>query len=439
MISEKTTNGETIRKSALGVLLLAVFIDLLEFGIIIPLLPFWATESGATPFIYGILASSYSLMSFVFAPVWGKLSDQYGRRPIILAGLVGTVIGLGILLITAVVFVNSLLLLFLSRLVGGAFTAATLPTSQAYISDTTEGKDRAKAFGLIGAAFGIGFAIGPGLGGILSAIGGYGLPALLATSLAVVNLLAALKYLPESLPKSVRKKRKIKNSIGIQPKLIKTITRNPTIYLSIILFGGVSLAFSKMQSTLALLGQIRFGLNESLTGIIFFIVGLVVVVTQGGLLRPLTNRFSDTFLITSGIFFLIVGFLGLSTVNSLFEMLIWIIPLSFGSSIANPTLGAFLSKEAPVENSGAILGLNQSVGSFLRIIGPLIGTILFEYNEAYPYYLGALVLGVCIIFAVSLYFKEKGRVFGSPCLNCGNQLQHGVAACNVCGINIDIN
>ena len=194
-----------------------------------------------------------------------------------------------------------------------------------------------------------------------------------------------------------------------------------------------------MQSTLALLGQVRFGLNESLAGIIFFIVGIVVVITQGGLLRPLTDRFSDTFLITLGLIFLTLGFLCLSTVTSLFEMIIWIIPLSFGSSIANPTLGAFLSKETPSENSGAVLGLNQSVGSLLRIFGPLIGTFLFEYNEAFPYYLGAVILIICILFAFSLIKEERGRIFGSPCLQCGNQLQLGVAICNNCGLKIEVN
>ena len=239
MSDKPEVEGELLRKGALGTLFLAVFIDLLEFGIIVPLLPFWAIDSGATPFMYGILASTYSLTSFIFAPVWGKLSDQYGRRPIIIIGLIGTVIGLGLLWVTAVVFVNSLVMLFLSRLIGGTFTAATLPTSQAYISDTTSGKDRAKAFGLIGAAFGIGFAIGPGVGGILSAIGGYGLPAFIATSLAVVNLLAALKFLPESLPKSLREKRKQKETIKDRQNLRVIVTSKPTIYLSIILFGGI--------------------------------------------------------------------------------------------------------------------------------------------------------------------------------------------------------
>ncbi|MFX0061198.1 MAG: MFS transporter [Candidatus Hermodarchaeota archaeon] len=428
-----------IQSGALGVLFLAVFIDLLEFGIVVPLLPFWTTNLGATPFIYGVLASAYSFMSFAFAPIWGKLSDRRGRRPVILSGLVGTVIGLSLLVLSAVIFTESLMLLFLSRIVGGMFTAATLPTSQAYIADTTTGKDRAKGFGLIGAAFGLGFALGPGIGGILSLFGGYAAPVLFATILAIINLAAAIKFLPESLTKEVRDQRtafrdSIKETAEIG--LVKTIGSNPLILLLILVFAGISLAFSGMQATLALLGAARFGLNESLTGVIFFVVGIISVITQGGVIRPLSNRLPDSILIAVGLFFMTIAFIGLSTVTSLLEMTIWIAPLAFGSSIANPTLGALLSKKAPKEKSGALLGLNQGVGSFMRIGGPLAATALFEIDVAFPYYLGAIILAIGFIFGLALITLARERIpeiEGLPCLNCGNKLQEGIAICGRCG------
>ncbi|UCG00322.1 MAG: MFS transporter [Candidatus Heimdallarchaeota archaeon] len=421
----------------IGVLFLAVFIDLLEFGIIIPLLPFWTLELGATPFIYGILASVYSLMSFTFAPVWGWISDRWGRRPVILAGLFGTVLGLGMLSLAALIFIDSLTIILMSRLVGGAFTAATLPTSQAYIADTTSGQDRAKGFGLLGAAFGLGFALGPGIGGVLSFIGGYALPAVFATVIAIVNFLAAIKYLPESLTEEMRGRRKeiISQGASVKVSLRETLLQNPNVLLTIILFAGVSLAFSKMQATLALLGKVRFGLNESLAGLVFFVVGLVVIITQAGLIIPLSNRFSDTTLITAGIFFLIIGFIGLSTVTSLFEMSLWVIPLAFGSSISNPTIGAFLSKETPKENSGVILGLNQGIGSFMRIGGPLVGTALFELDAAYPYYLGAFILIIGFLIAGILFLKTRSLLKENPCIQCGFQIREGLTVCTRCGFN----
>lgn len=419
---------------AIAVLFLTTFIDLLEFGVIIPLLPFWALNLGASPFLYGVLASAYSLMSFVFAPFWGKVSDSKGRRPVILIGLIGTVISLSLLTLTALIFTDSLLMLFIARIVGGLFTAATLPTSQAYIVDTTTGKDRAKGFGLLGAAFGLGFALGPGIGGILSAFGGYLLPAAFSTGLAIINLIAAIKYLPESLTEEVKQqKRLVKAEKSSETSIINLIVSKPQIYLTVLLFAGISLAFSNMQSTLALLGKVRFGLDETTSGVLFFIVGLVVVFTQAGLIRPLTNKFSDTTLIISGLFFLALGFYGLSTVNSFFEMALWIIPLAFGSSIANPNLSAFLSKNTPQRDSGVVLGFNQGIGSFMRIIGPLIGTALFEFNEAIPYYIGTVILIVGLFIAVRIAVISKKTIVLSPCLNCGIQLQEGIALCSNCG------
>ncbi len=419
---------------AIAVLFLTTFIDLLEFGVIIPLLPFWALNLGASPFMYGVLASAYSLMSFVFAPFWGKISDSKGRRPVILIGLIGTIIGLSLLSLTALIFTDSLLMLFIARIVGGLFTAATLPTSQAYIADTTTGKDRAKGFGLLGAAFGLGFALGPGIGGILSAFGGYLLPVAFSTGLAIINLIAAIKYLPESLTEEVKEqKRLFKTEKSSETSIINLIVSNPQIYLTVLLFAGISLAFSKMQATLALLGKVRFGLDETTSGVLFFIVGVVVVFTQAGLIRPLTNKFSDTTLIVSGLFFLALGFLGLSTVTSFFEMAFWIIPLAFGSSIANPNLSAYLSKNIPQRESGVVLGFNQSLGSFMRIIGPLIGTALFEVNEAIPYYIGTVILIVGLFIAIRIAFISKKAIILSPCLNCGIQLQEGTAICSKCG------
>lgn len=394
----------------ISVLFLAVFIDLVGFGIVIPLLPFWAESLGASPFIYGILLSSYSAMQFIFSPIWGRISDSKGRRPVILVGLMGTIVGFALLTLSALIFSASLLMLFVSRITAGIFTAATLPTSQAYIADTTSGKDRAKGFGLLGAAFGLGFAIGPGIGGVLS-IWGYAFPALFATGLATINLLAAIKNLPESLPKEARDAKIQVNVSRVEAltKIFHIIMSNHVILLIIIIFGSMTLAFSGLESTLALFGEVRFGLNESLTGVVFLVIGLVTIATQGGFIRPLSNRFTDTQLIAAGLLFTAIGFLGLSTVTSLIDMILWNIPIAFGISIANPTLGALLSKTAPPDDSGTILGLNQGIGSLMRILGPLNATLLYQMNIVFPYYLGAVLLSGSFLLTLNLIIAMRRR------------------------------
>ena len=349
-------------------------------------------------------------MQFVFAPIWGRISDSTGRRPVILLGLVGTIIGFSLLAITALLFSTSIFMLFLSRIVAGTFTAATLPTSQAYIADTTTGKDRVKGFGLIGAAFGLGFAIGPAIGGILS-IWGYAAPALFATGLAVINLIAEIRNLPESLPKTVRDELKSNKAANKSTtRLYHIVISNPTISLILIIFAILSLAFSGMESTLALYGENRFGLNESLTGVVFLVMGLVAIITQGGLIRPFSHKFTDSHLAATGLLLVTIGFIGISTINTLGALIIWVIPLVFGFSMTNPTLGALLSKKTPPDNSGAILGLNQGLGSLMRILGPLEATFLFEKNVVYPYYIGAILVVICLVFAIVLISVSKDHI-----------------------------
>lgn len=395
------------------VLLLAVVVDLLGFGLVIPILPFWTTKViGASELMYGLLLSSFSLFQFIFAPVWGRISDRRGRRPVILIGLLGSVLGYGLLTITALFFQTSLLLLFVSRFVQGTFTAATLPTSQAYISDTTPpGPERTRGYGLLGAAFGFGFAIGPALGGILTglaelvlpSIRGYWAPALFATLLAVINLLAAIRNLPEP----VRHSSPAPNTHSILPQsslsaLVETFVKNPVLVVVILLFAVVSLSFSSMQSTLVLLGEVRFGLDETGAGIMFLIIGVVTIVVQGRMIGPLSKKYDDTLLIVTSLIFLIIAFTGISTVQSFLVTVLWVIPLGIGVSVSNPTMNALLSKETPQTQQGSILGINQGLASLMRIIGPIFGTLLFEMDVVFPYVSGVVLLGLSFIMSLGL-------------------------------------
>jgi len=421
---------------AIGILFLAVFVDLLGFGIIIPILPIWTTvDLGFNSIVYGILVASYSFMQFIFAPIWGKLSDRKGRKPIILIGLFGSVIGFSLLTL-AFTFFQNIEMLFIARIVSGIFTAATLPTSQAFITDSTTEKDRAKGFGLIGAAFGLGFTLGPGLGAVLLYVN-VGAPALAATILALINLAWAIKELPESLTEDVRAKRlKAKEAELSKSDVLNLFRKKPTLPIIMIMFSTLTFAFVGMETTIILLGSSRFNMTDSQGGFVLLVAGIVAIITQGGIIRPLSKKYPDQYLALVGLVFLIIGFLGLSTIQTLPEIMFWVIPISFGSSIGTPTLVSLLSKQAPGTQSGEILGINSGSASFMRVIGPLAATVLFYVDTAYTYYFSALILTVCFFIGLFLlnFLKKYQNV--NPlfdCKNCGHQLVHGDAFCQYCG------
>ncbi|MHA2101524.1 MAG: MFS transporter [Candidatus Kariarchaeaceae archaeon] len=443
---EDTTTGSN--NKALGVLFLAVFVDLLGFGLILPIMPFWVNvQLGQSELMYGFLVATFSIFQFIFAPIWGRISDSYGRRPVILIGLTGTIIGFSTLTLAAIV-VDSLFLIFLARAISGVFTAATLPTSQAFISDSTTGKDRAKGFGLIGAAFGLGFAFGPAIGGISFVIGqafggsGYVLPTLVAVGFAIVNLLVAIRNIPETLTKQKieeRKRAKLHAGKSSRFEVFGIVLRTQAILLIILIFTILNLSFSAMEATFALFGEVRFGLDEAGASIILLIVGIAAIFTQGGLVRPLSNKYPDAILTVSGYIIITIAFLGLITTFSFVEMAIWAVPLAVGSGLAQPTLASLLSKNSPVEYQGTILGLNQSMASLMRIFGPLIGTFLLTIESAYPYIFSVILLAVCIILAIYLVFltQEIAPKY-IACHNCGVQSALGVANCSNCGIDISM-
>lgn len=422
------------------ILFLAVFIDLLGFGIIIPILPIWTTENlGYNAIVYGILVASYSFAQFIFAPFWGWLSDRKGRKPVIMVGLTGSVIGFSLLTLAFSVFPD-IQMLFIARIVSGMFTAATLPTGQAFITDSTAEKDRAKGFGLFGAAFGLGFTLGPGLGAVLVLFKVWA-PALAATLLALFNLAWAIKELPESLTDEVRAKRaKVKEGELSRNDVLNLFRKKPTIPIIMIMFSALTFAFVGMETTIILLGAERFNMNDSTGGLVLLVAGVVAIITQGGLIRPLTKKYKDEHLALVGLIFLIIGFLGLSTIETLPAIMFWVVPISFGSSIGTPTLVSLLSKHIPASQSGEILGINSGSGSFMRVIGPIAATVLFYINSAYTYYFSALVLA--LVFIIGLFLLKLLKVYEKvnpivDCINCGHQLVYGDAYCQYCGTATD--
>lgn len=387
----------SFKRASLTVIFTTVFIDLVGFGMIIPLVGIYGRHFGATGLELAVLGSIYSLMQFLFAGFWGKLSDRYGRRPILLMSLAGSVV-------TYLWFAQagSVLSLIVSRALGGIF-AANISTAQAYIADITTEKDRAKGMGLLGAAFGIGFTIGPPLGGIAGAKIGLWAPGLIAATLCFLNLILAFFRLKESLPEELRMKaqvNRIKKSLS--PRLIQEFSKTAS-FLPILIFFVATYAFSNLEQVFSLFLQNKFELPTEdaayKTGMLLMFSGLVSVVIQGGLIRKLVPRFGEHRLIYAGLLIQAAAMIGFSFAPT-YASLFWLcIPLSLGSGLLNPSLSSWISKSAPAERQGEVLGLSQGFSSLARILGPFSGLSLFAFNIHAPFIWGAVTLLAMWVYA----------------------------------------
>ncbi|MFP5288323.1 MAG: MFS transporter, partial [Thermoanaerobaculia bacterium] len=296
--------GAPPRRRALTTIFVTVLLDLIGFGMILPLLPYYAQELHASAFQIGLLFSSYSLAQLVFAPLLGRLSDRTGRRPVLFASISGSVAAY--LLFTAA---GSFSVLLLARTLAGV-AAANYAIAQAYIADVSSRENRAKAMGLVGAAFGLGFVLGPALGGLLAHLGegtrlGNRIVPLTAAVLSAVNLLIAFSWLPESLPAELKGRSRQGSWLNVQE--FRAVWSNGPLRGLMLLFFLVIFCFSIMEATLALFCQARFGFGETQTGLLFAFVGIVLVVVQGGLLGRLVQRFGERGLILSGILLMAAG------------------------------------------------------------------------------------------------------------------------------------
>ena len=350
-------------------LFLIVFIDLLGFSLILPLLPFYAETFGATPFQIGLLVAAYAAAQLVGAPLLGRMSDRFGRRPVLLISLIGTFIGFLIL-----GFANSLWMLFASRLLDG-FTGGNISVAQAYITDVTDEKDRAKGLGLLGAAFGIGFIIGPAVGGSLS-VYGFAVPAFVAAGLSFISILGVIFFLPESLTAEARAKLKKNAKQEISLRNLWAAINRPRVgpLLNIRFFYG--LAFATFQTIFPLYAQYKLGLDARNTGFVLTYVGILVVFVQGFLVGWLAARFNEYRLIFLASFLMMIVLFAWALVPNLIALLIVLAPLAVAAGVLNTLLNSTLSKAVYPEEVGGTLGLSASLESLTRVISPTAGGIL---------------------------------------------------------------
>lgn len=358
-----------MHKKSLLIIFLVVFVDLVGFGMVIPILPYYAKSFGASATTLGLLMMSYSAMQFIFAPFWGKSSDRIGRRPILLVSILG--IGLSMLILG---FASSLAWLFAGRILAGFF-GANISAASAYIADITPPEGRAKGMGMIGAAFGLGFLFGPALGGILSQWG-YGTVAYVAAGMSFLNFLFALFFLKEpSLSTEERKSRRNR----IDKKLWLHILTNPKTGFAILLFFLVTTGFAQLETTFALLLLERFGLDAKHAGEILALMAVVMVFIQGGAIGKLVKRWGEVRLTIAGTALMAIAL----SAASLSYHLLWFVGAlliqAMGFAITNPSLSSLASRNAEANQQGSTLGLYQSAGSLARVIGPLVAGFLFDH------------------------------------------------------------
>jgi multidrug resistance protein len=375
------------------VLFLTVFIHLVGFGIVIPLLPYYAETYGANGAMVGMLVASFSLMQFLFTPIWGRLSDRIGRRPVLLGSLVVTGI-------SYIVFAHadSLAVLFASRVLAG-IAGAAISTAHAYVADTTEPSRRTQGMGLIYAAFGAGFIFGPAIGGTLSRFG-YSVPGYAAAGLAFLSATLALGLLPESLTPEARRAAATKLRTRLS---FASVLRRPVVGPAMALFFVSTLCFAAMEATFAIYGEQKFRLGPQEVGYLMAFVGVVASVLQGGIVGALARRFGEGVLVRTGFMTMGIGLvaMGIAPVFALLVLAMGVVAI--GSSLSGPSLAGLVSFAAGSEEQGAVLGVYSSMGSLARAIGPLLGGLAFDHIAySSPMWLGGAVVMVSAWLAFRL-------------------------------------
>jgi predicted MFS family arabinose efflux permease len=370
-------------RPALAILFIIVFIDLLGFGMVIPVMPLYAKELGASEAWTGLLSTGYSAMQFVFAPIWGRFSDRIGRRPTLLVSIAMT---------AAAFFLYGLAqtftVLLVSRLFAGAATA-NIAIARAFVADVTPPEGRAKGMGIIGAAFGLGFVLGPAIGSALSHVS-LAAPGYAAAALAAANGVAAWFILPEPEHRSVREVASHNRFTAFFREMGR-----PGIRRLIVIYFLSVLAFSAMEATYAFLVKGRYALSDRAVGLLFAYIGVIVVVVQGGLIGRLTRRYGERALLVVGLLLQVIGLAALPFATGVPGLLAATAPLAVGSGLSQPSLSSLLSRFARADEQGGTLGIGESAAAFGRIIGPEAGTWTFgRWYPAFPYVAGAALMAV---------------------------------------------
>jgi DHA1 family tetracycline resistance protein-like MFS transporter len=369
---------------------LVVFIDLLGFGIILPLLPYIAEKYLASPFQIGMLTATYSFFQLIASPILGRLSDRYGRKKLLIISQLGSAVGYLILGLA-----GNLPLLFLSRIIDGA-TGGNISIAQAYIADVTTKENRARGMGMIGAAFGLGFIFGPAIGGFLSRFS-YSAPAYFATAISLLTVLTTIFFLKETVNE---KQAKVSPKTRLNFEEFRKVLSIYPIGILILIFFVVNLASSIQQSNFALWTQKTFNYGPTQNGWLFAYIGIIAVLVQLKFLPFLTKKFNEKNILYISLVFLFLGLVLIPLIPTPIFLYVSLFFLPFGMGLSNPTIQALASENVPKEEYGGTLGFLQSAGSLGRIIGPIVGGIIFQsLGKDNAFYFAGFTVLIILIYS----------------------------------------
>ncbi|MEH7307767.1 MFS transporter [Neobacillus drentensis] len=362
-------------KSALPILFVVMFLVMVGFGIIIPVLPFYAEEIGANPTELGLLMAVYSLMQLIFAPFWGQVSDRIGRKPVMMIGIAG--LGLSFLIQA---LSTELWMLFAARIIGGILSSANMPTAMAYVADITTEENRGKGMGIVGAATGLGFVFGPAIGGIFSKFS-LNMPFYLAAGSSFITLILVFLLLKESKQKKEAYSKE-------KPSFWKAFSGAVTVLYLVQLL--ISLSLSGLEATFAYFAAKKADLGSIQLGYIFMIMGLGSAIVQGGLVGRMTKKYGERMVIQAGIILSALGFGLILLVNSFATAALFLTIFGLGNGVIRPSVSSLITKTSSA-GYGSSTGLLSSFDSLGRIIGPPLGGWLFSMAIGLPYISGAII------------------------------------------------
>ncbi|MFT9597373.1 MFS transporter [Mesobacillus sp.] len=370
-------------KKALPILFLVMFLVMVGFGIIIPVIPFYAEEIGASPTQLGLLMAVYSLMQFIFAPMWGRISDRIGRKPVIMIGILGLSLSFFLMALS-----TELWMLFAARIIGGFLSSANMPTVMAYVADITSEEDRSKGMGIIGASVGLGFIFGPAIGGVFSQ-SSLSTPFYLAGATSLVTFLFVTFVLKESLSAEQRSRQDKERS-----SLLKALNGPLSMLFLLQLF--VSLSLAGLEATFAYFAAEKAGLGSVELGYIFMIMGLAGAIVQGGLVGRLTKKLGEGMVIQLGIIISAAGFGLILLTEGFGTAALFLTIFGIGNGLIRPSVSSLLTKKSTTGHGGTT-GLLSSFDSLGRIIGPPLGGWLFSIAIGMPYISGIVLSMVALI------------------------------------------